>query len=462
MSEIKKAIKPIYQCKENQPILLYEGEMELVEESQITLGTGRVEFAWLPKIRTRFSINYDRSRQIGFSKILNSNKNISLSFLIPEISTEKLVAKVHFLKKSSKNTTTVLDGELLDIALGNGDELSYVIFHLTNFVDYFAPHVESPSGKTASRLIFESIDWRVTIDSISKEIINALEDNSGYAITHMGRLERIDNTNFTSQEAEEVLIGLNYFLSFVAGRWVSPALPVGFNSTDKRVWEKWLHYRTGNYRYATSWFPKSELTNISNISIAFAGFMTWWNNEDWQESFKLLIYWYVESNNSGIEQGILMTQSACELLAWLVLVQDRKVISDDGLEKLPAGDILRLLFSFLQIPITMPPIPETSPLFLGELKKMLKAESNLLDCAGCITAIRNRLTHPKKKGKSTNILKYSNEERIEAYRLSIWYLELCLLRLFGYEGVYANRLKFIWEGDYDKLPWNTKDDNAKN
>ncbi len=153
-----------------------------------------------------------------------------------------------------------------------------------------------------------------------------------------------------------------------------------------------------------------------------------------------------------------MTQSAFELLAWLILVQDRKVISDEGLDKLPAADILRLLFSILQIPITMPPIPETSPLFLDEIKKMLKAESNLLDCAGCITAIRNRITHPKKKGKSNTILKYSDEERRESCWLSIWYLELCLLHLFGYEGFYNNRLYTeSWEGDYDKVPWVTKD-----
>ncbi|MFN9608956.1 MAG: hypothetical protein ACK571_12215 [Pseudanabaena sp.] len=126
----------------------------------------------------------------------------------------------------------------------------------------------------------------------------------------------------------------------------------------------------------------------------------------------------------------------------------------DGLDKLQAEGSLQLLFSWLQIPITMPPVPEESPLFLDALKKMLKAESNLLDCAGCITAIRNRITHPKRKGKSRTILKYSSEERAEAYILSKWYLELCLLRLFGYDGVYTNRLyKLSWEGYYDKVPW---------
>ncbi|MFN5753059.1 MAG: hypothetical protein ACK47G_11465 [Pseudanabaena sp.] len=294
----------------------------------------------------------------------------------------------------------------------------------------------------------------MTIDYIKNkdvDIMYTLRSNGGYAITHCGRLERIDGYDFHSQEAEKVLVALNYFLSFVAGTWVSPILPVGFSATGQRVWEKWLHYRTTTYNPKFSWFPEKD---IEHISVAFAGFMKWWNDEDWQESFKFLIYYYVESNNSGVEEGILMTQSACELLTWLVLVQERKVISDDGLDKLKAEDSLRLLFSWLQIPITMPPVPEKSPLVLDALQKMLKAESNLLDCAGCITAIRNRITHPKRKGKSRTILKYSSEERAEAYILSKWYLELCLLRLFGYDGVYTNRLyKLSWEGYYDKVPW---------
>ena len=104
----------------------------------------------------------------------------------------------------------------------------------------------------------------------------------------------------------------------------------------------------------------------------------------------------------------------------------------------------------------MPPIPETSPLFLDELKKMMREDSRLLDCTGCIKEIRNRITHPKKYEESTTILKYSSEAREEVSNLCIWYLELCLLKLFDYEGIYRNRLYklSLREGNnYDKVPW---------
>ena len=150
---------------------------------------------------------------------------------------------------------------------------------------------------------------------------------------------------------------------------------------------------------------------------------------------------WVESNNSAVEQGIPMTQFAFELLAWLVLVQDRQVISAKDLDRMkPASAKIRLLFSSLQIPATIPSIKEKYSLCLDEINKMLITNGKLLDCVGCITEIRNRITHPQKKDNSKTILKYSPEERIEACRLSICYLELCLLRLFGYEGMYRSRL----------------------
>ena len=487
MSEIPKAIQPIYQCEENQPILLYEGEMELVEDSQVTLGYGKIEFTWLPKTGIKFSIHYDSDGIVDFDDIPNSGKDILLGFSMPELSIEKLFAKAHIFQKASSDVITSFNGYLSRFELGNGSELSYVVFHLTNFINYFAPGVKKPIGN-ANRLIIESTEWRITIDSTNNESINSLEDNGGYAITHMGRLERIDGCNFSSQDAEEILLGLNYFFSFVVGRWVSPALPVGFNSTDQRVWEKWLHYRTGYYHGSVdSWFPN---LNTTDVSVVFTGFMELWIIKSWKEALKLLINWYVESNISGIEQAIPMTQFAFELLAWIILIDDqpefnakkivvpKKYTAKELFKMTPTAKKIRLLFSSLGIPVTMPPISRTQDLFLDELKSMLlrlqeedklekeekrkpdksiKEDNYLLDCVRCITEVRNRIVHPKKNVNSETLLKYSTPEREEVSNLCIWYLELCLLRLFGYEGVYRNRLYkplLKSEGDnYDKVPW---------
>jgi hypothetical protein len=43
--------------------------------------------------------------------------------------------------------------------------------------------------------------------------------------------------------------------------------------------------------------------------------------------------------------------------------------------------------------------------------------------------------------------------RIELQQLSLFYLELALLRLIGFDGEYANRLGSHWVGDVEPVPW---------
>jgi len=44
--------------------------------------------------------------------------------------------------------------------------------------------------------------------------------------------------------------------------------------------------------------------------------------------------------------------------------------------------------------------------------------------------------------------------RFEAWYLALWYVELALLKLLGYDGQYNNRLNLDgWEGEYASVPW---------
>jgi hypothetical protein len=73
-----------------------------------------------------------------------------------------------------------------------------------------------------------------------------------------------------------------------------------------------------------------------------------------------------------------------------------------------------------------------------------------------ITEIRNCIVHPTKK----NRMKLNGHYQ-EAYRvrdLCQWSLELCILKLCNYNGVYTNRLKRIqYNGDVDPVPWGSEE-----
>lgn len=214
-----------------------------------------------------------------------------------------------------------------------------------------------------------------------------------------------------------------------------------------------LPFQTAVFVSANNWFPAQDIEGISSL---FFEFMKLWNDFEWNEPIRILISFYVESNCSKlVESNIQLIQSAFELLAWLLLTQNNQIISEDGLEKLNAADLLRILFSWLKIPTGIPPIQETT--FLDELIKVSKRE-NFTDSPECITRIRNRITHPKRKNKKDKenkipLLKYSALARRETSNLCLWYLEMCLLKRMDYQGVYSNRLRFKYLGDYDPVPW---------
>jgi hypothetical protein len=79
----------------------------------------------------------------------------------------------------------------------------------------------------------------------------------------------------------------------------------------------------------------------------------------------------------------------------------------------------------------------------------LKSADGPADGPRLFTEIRNEIIHPTK-----NRLSRDHDELVDAWRLSLWYIELVLLRVLRYEGQYASRLlERRWEGDIEPVPW---------
>src|SRR6266446_6313316 len=62
----------------------------------------------------------------------------------------------------------------------------------------------------------------------------------------------------------------------------------------------------------------------------FPGFMRLWKDPDWNQTLRVAIHWYVESNAQAgaIEGSLVLQQLAIELLAWRVFVEDRGTYTD--------------------------------------------------------------------------------------------------------------------------------------
>ena len=161
------------------------------------------------------------------------------------------------------------------------------------------------------------------------------------------------------------------------------------------------------------------------------------------------IYWYAQANTGGgspgIDAAIILAQSALERLAYHYLVVDRKMISGKGFDDLRASDRLRMLFTVCGIPNE---ITDTTP-DIRQANDTFRKESKWVDAPHAITDIRNSLVHPVSKKKVHGCY-------VDAWKLSLWYLELSVLALCGYDDTYTSRLTAKYVTESETVPWGKK------
>lgn len=330
--------------------------------------------------------------------------------------------------------------------------IAKAVFHLFNLPDlhgsenYVLLTGETPhqGARSCGCLTLKFDGWFVTVagNGNTHKVVKSLKQTGGYVITHVGEIKREDCTDFSSQDLESVLEFLTYLFAFSFGRWSSPCLTVGFDVDENRVDEErgLRRCEAGAWNGGKSWFDANHAELIFDL---LPGFWCLWSDETWKRSLKDAIYWYTEANRAGagigVDSALLFTQAALELLSWTSCVLDRGMVSPKAFSpnKLSASDKLRLLVSSLNIPLAI-------PLSLKSLHS--KAGSKWEDSMHAITDLRNSLVHPGKEKKVPEGAYY------DAWRLSMWYIELLLLRLCTYSGKYANRLSQRFAGQVESVP----------
>jgi hypothetical protein len=180
--------------------------------------------------------------------------------------------------------------------------------------------------------------------------------------------------------------------------------------------------------------------------------MALWERDLWNKPLMHTLYWYLGASDRrvgvGPDSALIFAQAALEVLAWTHCILDKKIVSATAFKPraLSAADKLRLLASSLDIPKDIPP-------HLTALHA--KQSPKWTDALDAITGIRNSLVHPDSKSGLPNHSYY------EAWNLSLWYIEMVLLRLCGHDGGYANRLAaHRWVGQIEPVPWAAPEDET--
>ena len=453
------ALSPAYSIGgANQPINLYEGVLEVTKGEITEQGDGNLSFVWLPYPHFEFYL-------LQHNELCQGIRG-RCSLRLP---TFDVVAEVEILEifygSHEYEIQTKISGRLLEsIVIEPSQEILYVLFHLTNFKLFLGSWISSPDSETPARwkgrVILETEGWKVTIDAFKEinDLVRSLHSLSGYAVTHVGKLERSNGKEFTAKEARDFLEALFYFLSFTRGLWSELILPVGYNASGNPVWIEWNPQRVKVDRWQDeeqevySWFWIDGSHSLVEI---FPSFMRKWR--DWGESLESVIHWYVESNKQvgGVKGSIVLATAALELLSWVTLV-DKGSVSKEDFENPnnkkygSTSKKINRLIEELCIDKNIQKIRESQTNLAEFDRNFLGNKNNGLYA---FTEVRNSITHatPENRARLRNM---PDATLIEAWELGLWYLELILLRLFDYQGFYENRmLRRRLIGGIETVPW---------
>ncbi|MDP3278241.1 MAG: hypothetical protein Q8Q09_23845 [Deltaproteobacteria bacterium] len=421
----------------NDEVMVYSGPMELIGGTSIS-GSGTVALAWEPYPRMQFKL--DGPLKGEFSNLSASE----LQFPRHSRSGQVMVSSRSLGEGDNSRTTGVIYS---DIEFGDGSQLSEVRFHVANFHDSVGIAVTDGQSTWAGRHELSHKGWTVTIDKVPhfKELFAQLR-TGGYGITHVGVIRRSDGSAFRSQDVSDVLKALDVTLTFSRGLWCPVVLPVGHDQNNERCWYRWTSLHVGRVSPIISWFPEVDRSSLTKL---FPGVLDRVSSSRWRDPLGVALHWYIEAvgARSGAEASIVYAQTALEVISSVLLVDELNLHTDQKLDALKAYDRLSQLMNSVGLPNNIPQSLRSlrADVSAGKLDKHKTASST-------ISGIRNKIIHPTASNRMA-LARLSSTTVIEAMSLSIWHVEMVLLWLFKYSGVYSNRLRERSIMDNDNVPW---------
>jgi hypothetical protein len=246
----------------------------------------------------------------------------------------------------------------------------------------------------------------------------------------------------SAEEIDEDMFLLRYFLSFAWGRQVGFALTQGFSQRGELTYAApgitHVDPQTNPIARQPHWFSPSNAEVLAQI---LPGFWSRMADPYWKDPVDWAIYWWLSANSATqvSETSILASQAGLEAVAPAVLQHYCGLTAREANDlRRPAAEKIRIMLAALRIPR---PIPGN----LDELRAVASSR-RWEDGPMALTKVRNALAHPS-KGDTAGLA-------YEASQLGMWYLELVLLFLMGYEGNVFNRTVFrgAWF-EQDAVPW---------
>ena len=240
-------------------------------------------------------------------------------------------------------------------------------------------------------------------------------------------------------------------LSLIAGQEIGVGPVVSVDAAGRVVWADWYAPRFRPEQSAWRWCPRDQVNQA--LPALATGLSSLADDRALLQVVDRAGRHLLAANGPEVlDVRIPVACSGLELLGWAVL-QRQQWLTRDGLGRLPAAGRVRLLLQWAGIPVELP----------SQFGALVARRGRLgqPDFAGpeVLFDVRNNLVHPPRRIEEPEWPGHS--ELLEAWQLATWYLELAVIRLLGYEGEYASRLRLGgWIGDTELVPWSTSRDQG--
>jgi hypothetical protein len=334
-------------------------------------------------------------------------------------------------------------GRLRRVTGGSARRLRDAQFLVPNFPDFIGDPIRNESETWRGRLKLESGGWEVTLDSRQglPNILRECKETGGHAISHIGRLRRVDGQRFSRPDASDVLDDLHWFLSFVRGAWTSPVL-VEAGGVRSSAWHDWRSPRVDFIDGVMSWADPTEWATVAQ---AFDGFMRRCQDHLWRQALRVAVGQYLAANHpSPVESALMAAQSGLELMGWLQLVETRKIPKKDwrNMSAYPASRKITELLTLGSVDLTIP----------ARLRKLIGLDPQWKLGPAVVAGVRNQLVHPRRSSRGIH---WDGATMIDAWMLSSSYLELAMLHALDVTGPIRNRIMSPspWPGSTIDPPW---------
>ncbi len=320
---------------------------------------------------------------------------------------------------SSVYPATLSPREQPCVVIDKGQPLSTTTASILNFSQLYG----------TEEVILEGEDWEVALSEVHSlsDQVSIIGPSNGYGFTHNCTIKKIKNAEYSSQELERITDDIWIFLSFARGAFCGVTNVEGRTKDGSVSFVRWGTKSVEGWQTPQSWLRRHEGGDM--LRALFPGFLKeCGSSAGARETISRVIDWYAHSNTSSLHVGIILTQAALELLSSHIFsgqAQGRK-----------AADRIRAAL----VKCSMDPdIPGS----LSDLEALRKAE-RWDDGPHTLTSIRNDFVHAEWQSGPLPL-----GRQWDAWRLGQWYVEMMLLRLFGYNGSYRSRLT----GEVELVPW---------